>query len=73
MGKKTSNQMKDLCHKTSRKLVDNSDLLSLEKLETSKMVSKENKKSWQVNPRWNVKGLLGQIGVLYHLQGKGCW
>jgi putative transposase len=44
IGQKVSNQMKDLNHKLSRKLVNKFDLIAFEKLETSKMVKKTNKK-----------------------------
>ena len=44
LGEKTSNRMKDICHKISRKLVNKNDLLAYERLEPSKIISKGNKK-----------------------------
>ena len=58
LGEKTSSRMKDICHKISRKLVDKNDLLVYERLESSKMISKENKKVG----KWTRDGMV-----------KACW
>ncbi|CAI2161447.1 10357_t:CDS:2 [Funneliformis geosporum] len=43
--RRVANRIKDKNHKISRKLVNKNDLLVLEKLNSSKMISKENKKA----------------------------
>lgn len=75
LGEKTGNRMKDLCHKTSRELVDNSDLLVLEKLETKKMISKENKKVGKWTRDGMMKACWSQLAffIIYKAMGAGKW
>ena len=75
LGGKTSNQMKDLCHKTSRELVDNSDLLALEKLDAQKIISKENKKVGKWTRDGMMKACWFQLAffIIYKAKGAGKW
>lgn len=63
MGQKVSNQMKDLNHKLSRKLVNKFDLIAFEKLNTAKMVQKKDDRG-----KWRKIGKYTADGML-----KACW
>ena len=80
MGQKVSNRMKDKNHKTSRKLVNKSDLVAFEKLKTIEMVKKKGAGGKQRRVgKWTADGMMkanwNQLATFttYKVQETGKW
>ena len=73
--RKAKNRMRDQNHKISRKAINRNDLVVLEKLNSKKMSSKENKKISKWTRDEMIKSCWYQLAtfIIYKAKGAGKW